>query len=605
MRAVTTSQGCTYLGTDRAHFRVWAPQITQVEVHIVAPFDRVVPLTKDTHGYHEGTLDGVPVGARYFYRLDGEKERPDPASRYQPQGVHQASAVVDLPPFEIGSWRGIPLDEMVLYELHVGTFSKEGTFEGAIQHLDALKALGVNTVELMPIAQCPGARNWGYDGVYQYAPMYAYGGPEGLRKLVTACHERGLAVALDVVYNHFGPEGNYLWDYSRDYFTNAYHTPWGAAVNLDGRNSDPVRRFLIDNALYWIDYFGIDAFRLDAVQELYDNTAVHFLQELAETVQQRARRENRSIHVIAESLMNNPRLIDSVERGGYGLSGQWADDYHHSIHSLLTGETTGYYADYGDVQHVVRSLRGAYLLTGQYSRLWERGHGAPAHHIPAERFVVFLQNHDQVGNRVLSDRLGATLDVSLLKVGAALTLLSPYIPLIFMGEEYADPAPFPYFVDHGDPHLIEAVRKGRREEFERMAFQWEQEPLDPQAESTFEAAKLNHHLRHEGKHGELNALYTELLRLRREIPALRHLSKDALEVLGYEAQKVIFMRRWYASSDVFAVFNFSDQDAALALPLPKGIWALQVASGAFAPTVQSGDTLSIPAHSFALYVWGG
>lgn len=597
-----SSQGCTLLGDGRARFRVWAPNAERVDVHLVAPADRLIPMAQDAQGYFEAVVDGVEAGARYFYRLDGDRERPDPASRSQPDGVHAASQVIALPAPFIGDWRGLPLADYVIYELHVGTFTEAGTFEAVIPHLDTLKAVGITAIEIMPIAQFPGDRGWGYDGVYLYAAQHSYGGADGLRLLVEACHARGMAVILDVVYNHLGPEGNYLWDYG-PYFTDHYRTPWGSAVNLDAEHSDPVRRFLIDNVLYWIDNFGIDAFRLDAIQELHDRSGQHLLAQLAEEVHARADQVNRRIHVIAESIINAPRIIEAPERGGYGMDAQWADDFHHAVHVLLTGERDGYYRDYTGIDSLARALRDGFTYTGQYSEALQRRHGRPVRHVPAERFVVCVQNHDQVGNRRLGDRFSTLLDFESLKLAAGVLCTAPFIPMLFMGEEYAEPAPFPYFISHGDADLVEAVRKGRREEF--AAFGWEGDIPDPYAVSTFVSARLNHGLRTQGKHAEIQALYTDLLRLRREVPALRHLDKDAQNVIPFEAQTSLILHRWHGDGHVFAAYNFGQTAAALLPPVPAGRWTrLQASQPDAVPAaldITGGALLELPPRSFALY----
>jgi maltooligosyltrehalose trehalohydrolase len=410
-------------------------------------------------------VQGVKPGTRYFYRLDGNTERPDPASKFQPEGVHGPSQVID-PHFvwEELHWSGIPFSHYVLYELHVGTFTAQGTFDAIVPHLDELKDLGITSIEIMPVAQFPGDRNWGYDGVYPGAVQNSYGGPEGLKRLIDACHQRGLAVTLDVVYNHLGPEGNYLCDFG-PYFTDRYHTPWGAAINFDGPDSDAVRRFFIENALSWVTEFRLDALRLDAVHGIFDFSALHFLQELAAAVHEQAERLNRRIYVIAESDLNDVRLVSSPELGGYGLDAQWNDDFHHALHTLLTGERTGYYEDFGRIQDLAKAFAEGFVYSGAYSPARRRRHGNTSKDLAADRFVVCAQNHDQVGNRLKGDRLSALVSFEGLKLAAAVVLLSPFIPLLFMGEEYGETAPFPYFVSHSDPDLIEVVRRGRRAEF--------------------------------------------------------------------------------------------------------------------------------------------
>jgi maltooligosyltrehalose trehalohydrolase len=601
--------GATYLGDGQCHFRVWAPSAQQVEVHITGPQEETAGLTRDQRGYHQVTLIGVEPGTLYYYQLDGNLERPDPASRYQPQGVHGPSQVIDPSfPWDDQHWRGIPLTEYVIYELHVGTFTAEGTFDAIIPYLDELKELGIMAVELMPVAQFPGGRNWGYDGVGLFATQNSYGGPKGLKALVNACHQKGLAVVLDVVYNHLGPEGNYLGDFG-PYFTERYRTPWGSALNLDGPHSDEVRQFFIENARYWITEYHIDALRLDAVHAILDHSPRTFLEDLVAAVRERTDELDRRAYLIAESAANDVRLLKSQEMGGYGLDGQWSDDLHHCLHTLLTGEQSGYYQDYGKVHHLAKALREGFAYSGEYSAYRRRRHGSPSRSIPARSFVVCAQNHDQVGNRMRGERLSQLVSFEALKLSVGVLLLSPYIPLLFMGEEYGETAPFPYFISHTDPELVEAVRKGRKEEF--AAFQQLGEPPDPQDEGTFQSAKLNHELRHQGQHQTLLELYRELLDLRKKVPALAHLSKDYLEVVGYEYPAVLFLRRWYGPSELAAVFHFGDNSTSVTVPLPPGRWRKLIDSaeerweglGSSIPsdlTSEGSATWSLSAQSFML-----
>jgi maltooligosyltrehalose trehalohydrolase len=576
MAVFSDNLGAIWLGNGRCLFRVWAPVATSVDLHLMEPVDRLVSMEKQGDGYFAVTLHDISPGARYFFRVNGQTERPDPASRFQPQGVHQASAVVDGAfMWQDKGWFGLPLRDFVLYELHVGTFTEAGTFDAVIPHLDELKRIGITAIELMPVAQFPGERNWGYDGVHPFAVQNSYGGPEGLKRLVNACHQRGLAVVLDVVYNHLGPEGNYLSEFG-PYFTDAYKTPWGCAVNFDGPHSDEVRHYFIENALYWVSEFHVDALRLDAIHAIKDFSARPFLQELGEAVHELAQRVNRRVHVIAESDLNDARVIRPRELGGYGLDAQWSDDFHHSLHTLLTGETQGYYEDFGRIEHLARAWREAFVYTGQYSKRRRRSHGNATQWNAGHQFVVCAQNHDQVGNRMLGDRLSKQGDFSLLKLSAAAVVLSPYIPMLFMGEEYGETAPFQYFVSHGDPGLIESVRRGRRQEF--AAFQWKGEVPDPQAETTFRRSKLRHSLRHEGYHAVLPEFYRELLALRRERPSLAKLDKDAQEVIGFELENVLYVRRWTDDDQAVLLFSFADEPSTVTVPVPSGRWVKRLDS---------------------------
>jgi maltooligosyltrehalose trehalohydrolase len=557
-------------------FLLWAPKALKVDVHLVHPGDRVIAMQPVGGGYFTAAVEGIAPGALYLYCLDGQAERPDPASRFQPQGVHGPSEVVD-PGFAWTDhgWLGIPLKQYVLYELHVGTFTPHGTFDAIIPRIRELRDLGITAIELMPVAQFPGKRNWGYDGVYPFAVQNSYGGPAALKRLVNACHHEGIAVALDVVYNHLGPEGNYLADFA-PYFADFYRTPWGPALNFDGPQSDHVRRYFIENALQWIAEFHIDALRLDAVHTIVDLSARPFLEELSAVIHAKAHQLNRQVFLIAENNRNDARVLRPREAGGLGLDAVWNDDFHHAVHVMLTGEQNGYYQDFSGIGDLARAFRKGFVYEGQYSRYRQRRQGTSSQPIPARRFIVFGQNHDQVGNRPMGGRLSQRVSFEQLKLAAAAVLFSPYVPLLFMGEEYAEPAPFSYFVSHGDPALVESVRAGRRTYLERLA--WGGEMDDPQEERTFLHSILNWELRAEGHHRLLRNFYQELLRLRRDLPALFRLDKDALEVMEFEDAQVIFLRRWNASSHILAVFHFDREVSQIALPVPAGTWKRQLDS---------------------------
>ena len=564
------SLGATYLGADRCRFCVWAPQAEQVEVQLLSPRRASFPLKKDDCGYHFGAVADVGPTTRYIYRLDETQERPDPASRFQPQGVHGPSEVIDSEfLWQDNGWNGLALGDLVIYELHVGTYTETGTFDALIGHLQSLRDLGITAVELMPVGQFPGSRNWGYDGVYPFAVQSSYGGPHGLKRLVDACHREGLAVILDVVYNHLGPEGNYFADFA-PYFTDRYKTPWGLAVNFDGPYSDEVRRFFIENARYWIADFHVDALRLDAVHAILDHSPQPFLAELSAEVEALAADLKRRIHLIPESAANDARLIRARELGGYGLDAVWSDDFHHALRALLTGDRSGYYQDYGELEHLVRAYRDGFTYCGEYSRFRKRRHGSSTKDIPAKRFVVFAQNHDQVGNRTRGDRLTENVGFNALKLAAATVILSPFIPLIFMGEEYGETAPFAYFISHSDSALIEAVRRGRREEF--AAFEWQGEIPDPQDEATFLQAKLRHEGCHEDQHRVLRDFYKKVLQLRKTIPALADLSKEHMNVIGYEDERILFVQRWHEADQAIIIASFGAAETSMALPIAAGKW---------------------------------
>ncbi|MEY2936841.1 MAG: hypothetical protein RL033_7590 [Pseudomonadota bacterium] len=503
---------------------VWAPLAGTVELELQraageAPALR--RLERGEHGWFHLPEPGLPAGTRYLVRLDGGPGLPDPRSEWQPEGVHGPSVVVEQDAFR---WRDEgflphPWSGAVLYELHVGTFTPEGTYRAALERLSHLVALGVTHVELLPVAAFPGRHGWGYDGVALFAPHAAYGTPDDLKRLVDGCHARGLAVLLDVVYNHLGPDGNYLGHFG-PYFTREYATPWGAAVNLDQGGSDGVRRFFCDNALYWLEQFHFDGLRLDAVHAFLDRSARPFLEQLTSEVQALATRLQRPKVLIAESDLNDPRLLRPLAAGGLGLHAQWSDDFHHSLHALLTGERSGYYADFGRLEDLAAALRRGFVYEGQYSCFRGRSHGRPLADVPAQRLLGYLQNHDQVGNRVLGDRIGQSLSLAQLQLAAALVLTAPFVPMLFQGEEWNASTPFRYFTDHQDPALASAVREGRRREFVERGEAPERIP-DPQALSTFEASKLDWAQLDVPEHRRMLDWYCALLQLRQREPALQ------------------------------------------------------------------------------------
>lgn len=607
--------GATLEKDGTCSFRVWAPLLKRVDVKITAPVKQIVAMDRDAEGYWQAMVKGIGPGARYFYRLDNDRDRPDPASHFQPDGVHGASAVVDHQAFvwQDSAWNGIPLPSMVMYELHIGAFTPEGTFDAAIVRLGDLKDLGINAIEIMPVAQCPGSRNWGYDGVYPYAVQSSFGGPEGLKRFVDACHGKGIAVILDVVYNHIGPEGNYLWDFG-PYFTDKYQTPWGRAINFDGAYSDDVRTYFIGNALHWVREYHLDALRIDAIHGIFDSSAKHMLQELGEAVYLEAQALGRNVQVIPESDLNDVRIINPVEIGGYGLDAQWSDDFHHAVHTLITGELKGYYEDFGKVEQMEKAMREGFIYSGQYSTFRKRRHGNDSKDRPAHQFVVFSQNHDQVGNRMLGERMSRLASFEALKLAAGLVLLSPSLPLLFMGEEYGEDAPFLYFVSHGDKDLIEAVRKGRKEEFRH--FSWEGEPPDPQSEETFLASKLNWQKRLQGHHRLLLGFYKQLIRLRREMAALSELDRNRLQVSVIPEANIITMRRWdgFNASHAYCLFNFEKSDVNFPVSMPAGSWNKVIDSsdsawngpGSLLPElIRNSDQVTMHGQSVALYVREG
>jgi maltooligosyltrehalose trehalohydrolase len=584
--------GATVSG-EGTRFRAWAPRVSKIHLEIR---DRgVFPMEAEEKGYYTAWVQGLRPGARYSYLLEENRRRPDPASRFQPDGVNGPSEVVDPGAFawEDGSWKGIAPEELILYELHTGTFTPEGTFEAIIPRIAYLKGeLGVTALEIMPVAQFPGSRNWGYDGAYPYAPQNSYGGPRRFKELINACHGKGLAVILDVVYNHLGPEGNYLSEFG-PYFQNRCQTPWGSAVNFDGPESDEVRRFFIENALYWATEYHVDGLRLDAVHGMFDFSAHHFLAELRERIQEQSDRLGRRVITIAESDLNDVRVLNSPERGGYGLDAQFNDDFHHSLHVLLTGERNSYYQDFGDLGQLARALQDGYVYTGQYSSSRKRRHGSPSGHLSPFKFIDFCQNHDQVGNRLKGLRLSKLVSFEALKLAAGLVVLTPHIPLLFMGEEYGEEAPFTYFIHHSNPALVEAVRKGRREEF--AEFQREGEPPDPQSEAVFRDCKIDPDLRLRGNHKKLFEYYKTLIRYRKKNPALFQAGKEGLKIDAPGENLTLSITRGPEGGRVFCLAYFGQFPGEVRISAEPGRWKKILDSSSpewGGPGVSAADSIS-------------
>lgn len=600
--------GSHYLGNGVCEFILWSPFQERVAVHLVSP-EAILPMTKQERGYWYLKAEKIEPGTLYYYRLEDGSDKPDPASHFQPQGVHEASEIIDRDNanWQDSNWTGIPLEEMIIYELHVGTFTDEGTFKAIIPRLSDLAELGVNAIEIMPVAQFSGDRNWGYDGVYPYAVQNSYGRPEDFKQLIDAAHQQGIAVILDVVYNHFGPEGNYIAHHA-PYFTQTYQTPWGSALNFDDAYSDGVRNYFIENALYWLENYHIDGLRLDAIQAIYDLGAKHILQELAEKVEEFSQQAGRKFYLIAESDFNDVRVIRPRELGGYGIDAQWSDDFHHALRTVLTKESGGYYADFGSCQQLAKAYKNTFVYDWQYSQFRKRYHGNTPGNYSGDRFVVCIQNHDQIGNRMLGERISDLVDFEAVKLAAGALLLSPYIPLLFMGQEYGEESPFLYFVSHEDPELIKAVREGRKKEF--TDFHLEGEYIDPQSIEAFQASKINWEKRKEGKHRVLWQLYQQLITLRRTIPALKKLDKQNLTVTDRESDRTIFLHRWQDNSQVFIILNFNDDNTKLEINFPAGKWKKLLDStdskwmgtdSNLPETVEKTLELSLHPHSFIVY----
>ncbi len=521
-------------------FRVWAPKTERVRVEVEG---EKIPLRRAAGGWWEAVVHAAGAGTEYAYLLNDEDlALPDPRSMAQPHGVHGKSQVVDHGAFAWtdASWEAPPLKSGIIYELHPGTFTPEGTLDAAGSKLDGLRALGVTHVQLMPVNAFAGNHGWGYDGVDLFAVHEPYGGAEGLKRFVDACHAKGLAVLLDVVYNHLGPAGNYLGKFG-PYFTSSHHTPWGDAVNLEDAGSHEVRRFFCDNALMWLRDYHIDGLRLDAVHAYIDRSAIHFMEQMAAEVRALEAQTGRSYAVVAESDLNDPRVVTAPEAGGYGMDAQWSDDFHHALFSVLTGDRAGYYADFGTLGDLAKALREVFVYDGRYSAYRDRVHGRPVPGLPGWRFLGYSQNHDQVGNRAKGKRLEELSGLKRAKIAAALTMTAPFVPLIFQGEEWAASAPFQFFTDH-EPELGKLISEGRRKEF--AAFGWDAADVpDPQVRETFERSKLNWAERGTGAHAEMVEWYRELIALRRAMPELTDGDLRNVKVRFSEAEKWFVMER--------------------------------------------------------------
>ena len=569
-------------------FRVWAPGRARVDV---VAGGRRLPMTRMERGWWEVSSGAAHAGTRYGISLDGGETRPDPRSASQPNGVLGVSEVVDHDAHEWkdAGWPGLPLAGSVLYELHVGTFSPKGTFDGVIERLPHLVELGVDAIELMPVAEFSGDRGWGYDGVDLFATHHAYGGPAGLKRLVDACHAHGLGVVLDVVYNHLGPVGNFLSEFG-PYFSDRYRTAWGTAFNFDGPGSDEVRRFIVDNALMWIRDYHFDGLRLDAVHAIVDHSPLNILEQLALEVDELGEDLHRQTFLIAESDANDPRLVRSRDVGGHGLDGVWSDDWHHALHGVLTGERAGYYQDFGSLEMLGKALRQAWVYDGVWSARRQRTRGRKATGVASHSLVIAAQNHDQVGNRATGDRLAALVDEGRLKIAATLLLLAPFTPMLFQGEEWAASSPFLYFTNHSDPEVGNAVREGRRREF--AAFGWDPDQIpDPQDASTFERSRLNWNELEEPFHRRMLDWYRAMIRLRKRISRPQDQAGHGVHVkVDDELSRIEFER------DAISVHvNLGEDD--WQVPLSEGMHLLIASDPSTRP---SGGTLCLPPSSVAI-----
>jgi maltooligosyltrehalose trehalohydrolase len=556
-------------------------------------------MERDEAGYWSVRLPNIDAGCYYYFEPEAGLVRPDPASRSQPMGVHGPSAVVDGRQFawtdEI--WTGLESKELILYELHTGTFSATRNFQGIISRLPYLQSLGFTAIELMPVAQVPGQRNWGYDGVFPFAVQNSYGSADDLKELVNAAHAHGIAVILDVVYNHLGPEGNCFPDYG-PYFSEKYKTPWGKAINMDDAWCDGVRHFFLQNALMWLEEFHVDGLRLDAVHAIWDVSARPFLRQLSNAVRELEKRTGKRKILIAELDYNDPRYIDPPYKGGFGLDMQWIDEFHHALHAVITGEVNGYYEDFGELAHLAKSFNSSYVYTGEYSVHRKKHFGAlPGEH-GYDRFVVFAQNHDQIGNRLAGDRLTASLSFDQLKLAAATVLLSPHIPLLFMGEEYGETNSFQFFTDHSDPELIASLREGRKKEF--SYFNWEGDVPDPQSEEVFEQSMLSWQTDSE-QGAALLAWYKHLIHFRKTRPAMQHYERGGTraEVAG---EKLLYVERQGNGDRLAMWFNFDDKVADVHHTGTSSLQRLFCSSVDDSPvTAEPNGIVTVPGHSVAVY----
>jgi maltooligosyltrehalose trehalohydrolase len=592
-------------------FRVWAPDASNVELELVDE-DATLPMTPAEHGWWSCTVDRAGPGTGYLFRVDGGPGRPDPRSAWQPDGVHGASRLVDHQdyPWRDAGFRAEPLSRALVYELHLGTFAPTppedssggptrgpapagGGWRSAVGRLDHLAALGVTHVEVMPVATFAGRWGWGYDGVDLFAPFPGYGSPDDMKAFVDACHARGMGVLLDVVYNHLGPEGNYLATYG-PYFTDVYATPWGEAVNLNGPGSTEVRRFIVDNALMWLRDYHLDGLRLDAVHALLDTNAVHILEQLATEVAELAGELDRPLVLVAESDRNDPRLVEPRGAGGMGIDAHWNDDFHHAVHVALTDEQDSYYVDYGGLDPLRAALRHAYVYRGQFSEHSDRHHGRPPIGLLGDSFVAYVQNHDQIGNRARGERASHLLSTPRLKVAAAVVATSPFIPMIFQGEEWAATAPFPYFADHrDDPDLANAVRAGRLAEF--ASFGWSPgEVLDPEAAETFYCAVLDRSEQAEQPHRMVREWYRDLLALRRQEPCLCDGRFEDIPVEVDEQHGTMAYRR----GDIGIVVNIGEEPRTVLPPVDVDGWELLLVSERGIRS--DGDGIWLPCDSVAV-----
>lgn len=607
--------GIQYNSVERScRFAVWAPLHERMTLHLVYPVEQKLAMEKQNDGYFVLDVKDVDSSCRYFFMPNDEHDYPDPASNFQPEGVHGPSQLINHNGYEWKDiqWKGLPFKDLIIYEVHIGTFSKEGTFESAIPLLDDLAQTGINAIEIMPVAQFPGTRNWGYDGVYPYAVQNSYGGPDGLKKLVDACHQRGIAVILDVVYNHMGPDGNYFSQFG-PYFTERYHCPWGDAINFDGAWSDGVRDYFSDNPLYWFINYHIDGLRLDAIHTIFDNGAVTIWQLMRDKINLLEQQLGRSLYMIAESDLNSPRVLKEPEHGGHGFDAQWLDDFHHALYVLLDKNGKERYKDFGRMEQLAKAYTDGFVHSGEYVTFRYKKFGASSATIPGDRFVAFINNHDQCGNRIDGFPLSKLIDFERLKLAAAALLFAPYVPMLFMGEEYASDRPFFFFVDYTDPQLCKSVREGRKKEF--AGFEGAGEMPDPIDEKTFQDSILQWEDRHTGKNRLMNEWYKTLISFRQKSSVLQSFDKNNIraQILG---ETLLLHRQNDGGFEHMLIFlNFSENEIPYTLPDYHSHWRKSIDSTdalwredgyeKLPAVYKAGDHVTVPALSVVIYTHSG
>ena len=557
-----------FYANNTTHFTVWAPLKNTMFLHVVSPQDRKIEMRKDRKGYFTVEVKDAKPGWKYFFRPNDEKDLADVASHSQPDDTLGPSQIVDHAAFEWNddSWKGIPLEDLVLYEIHVGTFTNESTFEAIIPLLDDVKQAGINGVELMPVGQFSGSRNWGYDGAFPYAVQHSYGGPEGLKKLVNACHEKGIAVFLDVVYNHVGPEGNNFAEYA-PYFTDKYKAPWGTAINYDGEYSDGVKEYVSENVVFWFEQYHIDGLRLDAVHEMYDRNANNIWQIIHRKVKLLEQKVGKRLYLTAESDHNSPRVTKHPDGGGMGFDAQWLDDFHHILYVMLDPAGQDRYSDYKTMEQLAKAYTDGFVHSGEWVEFRKRTHGTSSAGVPGYNFIVFNMNHDQVGNRIKGERLSMLVSFEKQKLAAAALMLSPYIPMLFMGEDYGEDTPFYFFVSHHNKDAVKAVQEGRRDEFVKFGLKEGENFPDPGADETFNDCKLQWEKRKEGKYKIMLEWNKHLIELRRTNRILHNFNKSNIKAFPFGEQGLIIHRQSDDGREhLFCCLNLSDKELAYQLP---------------------------------------